>query len=915
MIRKRSVGLILSSFMALGVLLFSQTSKNNDFAAEADGLVGNPSISWNNVDYSYTLSKDWVPNKNQSGVPLEGYCILVQYESNIASSTYVDENLLTANIAGSNIGDHILINGVEAQNVDDVQIYCFPQNGFFLYVPNSSITFSDEYEYATIEVLEGMSIDGTVQVVGNRFEYRGILGSFNKWEIDPEPIVKIKGEFNSINWNNKDFSFAANQEWCGELMPNGSPKNGYCLLAFFNEEGKTYSESIIGDVTTYNRGVIGIGLNADYKIKVNGVNIVDVEGSKCYIYPAYGLFFYIPEASITYNETYRIPVISLEEGLHFNNVYLPKMSFEFRGQIGEPECWTYVKDIEDYNHFEYGGVAENHNNISADPTHSYVILKFGEYGVEYLKNDGVSSEANLVNKYSDCGTKITMNGVPFAEIEETTVSYWHGYCYVYIAYPNSSLFPSNGYKVVTLHIEQNTVFYDTMLQEVTLYLFNGRWIHERPETPEDSDYTGALTFSETFGKEQETLNESKKELFAEKESSVNSFKYFMDYKLVSSESVFVFYALGNRSQSGLRLVFRNKNISLYDATQGSVLLGSAELEKFEYDEWYSLLIYTKIIENQLSICVAIDDITYIHAEEVHFSNEDNLGNQFSINLGGGSALFKNAVVGADNKKPVLSYTGKKVYGVLVGSEIIDFSNKCSAYDSTDGNVTKYITYNWPEGSITDNKINKGTWEVTIISSDKSNNTAKLVVTVIATDKLDVVVTFDGENPINYRVGDHIHLVTLPNKVDDEGISYRFIGWFYNDRPWDFENDYVVSDMNLVSKYQETTIEYLVSFFIEGLDNTNRYSLYFKYGTEINMQMFVKDGYTLKAFVNNNEVETIKITEAMEVKLVYTPTGSSTNKKKGCGGNIATTSIILSLISGVAFILLVSLKKKGGKEHE
>ena len=278
-------------------------------------------------------------------------------------------------------------------------------------------------------------------------------------------------------------------------------------------------------------------------------------------------------------------------------------------------------------------------------------------------------------------------------------------------------------------------------------------------------------------------------------------------------------------------------------------------------------------------------------------------------------MFKNAVVGADNKKPVLSYTGKKVYGVLVGSEIIDFSNKCSAYDSTDGNVTKYITYNWPEGSITDNKINKGTWEVTIISSDKSNNTAKLVVTVIATDKLDVVVTFDGENPINYRVGDHIHLVTLPNKVDDEGISYRFIGWFYNDRPWDFENDYVVSDMNLVSKYQETTIEYLVSFFIEGLDNTNRYSLYFKYGTEINMQMFVKDGYTLKAFVNNNEVETIKITEAMEVKLVYTPTGSSTNKKKGCGGNIATTSIILSLISGVAFILLVSLKKKGGKEHE
>ena len=276
MAKKRIVGLLLSFVMALGITLFSHEIKREGYLVNADGdeLVGTPEVGWNNVDYSANDGRNWVPNKDDKGVPQEGYCLLPLYPANIASNTYVDENLLTANVTGCNVGDHILINGVECQNVSDVIIYCYPQNGFFLYVPHNSVAFSDEYEYVTIEVLEGMSIDGTAQVVATRFEYRGTLGSYDQWQVNPAPIEKKQAEFNSISWNNMDFSYTLNQEWCGDLEANGAPSNGYCILAFFNEVGKTYQETVIGDLTMTGRGVIGKGFNIDNKVKVNGVNML-----------------------------------------------------------------------------------------------------------------------------------------------------------------------------------------------------------------------------------------------------------------------------------------------------------------------------------------------------------------------------------------------------------------------------------------------------------------------------------------------------------------------------------------------------------------------------------------------------------------------------------------------------------------
>lgn len=894
--------------MALGVTIFSHAAINT---TKADGLVGEPTITWNNIDWSVNSGPAWSGNVDENNVPQDGYCLLPTYPSKLSNTTHTMKNLLEDDLEGSNVGDHILINGEEAKNLDNVIIYCYPENGLFIYIPQTSVTYSEQYQFLTIEVLEGMSIDGSVQTVGTIFEFRGLLGSSGSWIMNPDPVTFIQSEFNSFNWNNIDYSYPLkNKTWSGELNPVGSPEAGYCLLAFFNESGKSYTDlSFLGgsNIFTSDRGIINRGSNIDTKIKINGVNIIDVPGALCYIYPKYGIYFYVPDASLTNRDQYVYPYISIESGALINNVYLPRINFEFRGELGEPNCWVYIKDPSEYKSIDFTCVAGGWNNTAADATHNQTILQFGEYGVDYLKADKVSEGTNLVNRYSDCGTKITINGIPLWEIDETSVNYLHGNCYIYIVIPTAALQPSNGYKVTTFHIEKDTVFYDTFLGEVNLYLINDVWVYEKPEIPEDSIFESAVSFSNIFTAEQATLNADKSSLSGSKECSLDSFSALFNYKLETSDSSFVIYAMSKDNQNGLRLVFVNNSISIYDATQDSVLLGSYEFNAFNYDEWYSLLFYTKTIDNKLSICLAIDDITYIHVNNVNVANKNNIGNLFSIHLGNGSASFKNYVVGADIKKPVLTYTGKAVYEVLAGSEVIDFTNKCSAFDAVDGDVSQSIVISWPDDAINGELLNKGNWEVGIIASDKSGNTATIMVTVIVKDNLEVIVTFDGENPTTYRVGDHITYVSAPTK---EG--QRFIGWYYNDMLWDFENDYVVEDMNLVSRYQETEIKHAVSFTVEGLKGVSAYTLYFEHGITLDLAVFAKDGYSLKAYVNDSEVETITINEDMTVKLVYT---AEAKKNKGCGGSINSSIALISIASGAAFILLVFLRKKGGKEHE
>lgn len=951
MAKKRISYLILSILVSGCASLFLSNKKNDvsSVNAEETPLVEVDHVEWNNCDYSKTSGVSltpWSGNVDENFVPQDGYCILPFYKSNIATTTIYDQNVLESSITGCNIGDYFLINGIEAKNVDDVIVYIFPQNGFFLYVPTTSITFTSEYEYLTIDVLDGASFDGSAYLKGCRFEYRGLLKSHGNWQINPEPIEKKQAELHHIEWNNLDYSQLSGLSktpWTKRISVEGFPLDGYCILPMFNEIGKDLDKTVIGDEFVSGRGVLGIGLEVDHKIKVNGQNIIDVADSIVYIFPKNGLFIYLPEASITYDEEHLFPSITFEEGLHFNNVCLPSITFEFRGEIGETGLWEQVKDPSEYRHTPFTNVAGGWNNVPADALHTHTILQFGEYGVDYLRNclyqckncetkfnsmpeekcphcgasidnfERVSnnSDINLATRLGHCGRDITINGIAIGDIGDCVVSYAHGSCYVYLLLPRAALVKSNGYRVVTLHIAQDTIFYDTMLGEVTLYLFNGEWVLEKPETPLISDYDYASSLEDIHGVDSKTLNKDDKTMVAEKTLSVNHFGVFFDYKLLDENSGFSYIILGSTEENGIKLVFSKNTIMLYDTTENNVLLGSASFGLFNYDEWYSVLVFTKEVDNNLSLCVAVDDITYIHINNLEFGNIDNIGNKFAFNLNDGTVLIKNAHLDADNKKPIISYIGKSVYGVLAGTEAIDFTNRCTSFDEIDGDVTDLLVFKWQDGALTDNKVNKGTWKVTIISVDKSNNKAEMFVTVIAANKLEVIVTFDGNNPTTYKVGDHISMIPDPKKEEGD-IKYEFVGWYLNDKPWDFENDYVTEDINLVSKFKELQSQFIVTFTSEGLENSDSFIMYFASGAFVDTKIFEKEGYSLKAYVDDKEVETFKVTKNTIVKLVYS-SNNPPKEKSNLGLIIGCSAGGAVLLAGIGVGLFFFLKKrKGGK---
>ncbi|MBR2321004.1 MAG: InlB B-repeat-containing protein, partial [Clostridia bacterium] len=160
--------------------------------------------------------------------------------------------------------------------------------------------------------------------------------------------------------------------------------------------------------------------------------------------------------------------------------------------------------------------------------------------------------------------------------------------------------------------------------------------------------------------------------------------------------------------------------------------------------------------------------------------------------------------------------------------------KVTATDNS-GNVT--LTQTWSEGAL-DKKgcLTVGTHTWTLCAKDSSDNTTTKTVTFIVTesepaysfvtDESDIfgeyTVTFDGENPISVAYGFKITKPADPEKETDAAAKYTFIGWYFGDKQWDFENDVVTGDMDLQARWQETKRVYRITFDGERAKETVAY---------------------------------------------------------------------------------------------
>lgn len=69
-----------------------------------------------------------------------------------------------------------------------------------------------------------------------------------------------------------------------------------------------------------------------------------------------------------------------------------------------------------------------------------------------------------------------------------------------------------------------------------------------------------------------------------------------------------------------------------------------------------------------------------------------------------------------------------------------------------------------------------------------------------------VVTFDTDGgsavaAVTVKKGEKVTEPTAPKKSNQKG-EYEFLGWYYNDKAWDFATDSVTEDITLVAKWKQ-----------------------------------------------------------------------------------------------------------------
>ena len=180
------------------------------------------------------------------------------------------------------------------------------------------------------------------------------------------------------------------------------------------------------------------------------------------------------------------------------------------------------------------------------------------------------------------------------------------------------------------------------------------------------------------------------------------------------------------------------------------------------------------------------------------------------------------------------------------------------------------------------------------------------------------MTFDGLNPTYYAIGSLIEKPEDPVKKEDKFATYSFIGWFNGETQWDFANDHVTEDLNLIAKFQKIERKYAISLVIEN----NTTTLELPYGAKIDLTTYKKDGYLMTLTCDGVEYvqDIYEVRGEAIITITYqkiddpinpiNPTNNSNKDLTGlfiglaCGGAV--------LIIG-AEVLVLMLKKKGSKK--
>ncbi len=623
---------------------------------------------------------------------------------------------------------------------------------------------------------------------------------------------------------------------------------------------------------------------------------------------------------------YEYPTITIAGGTPFMNYYLPELELIlYEGQ------WL---DASKFNPepIEFTGIPQDWNNRVEGSTNRCLIMSFGQWGTDYLGS--AASSTNLANPDNGApiANNLTLNGKTFAELyaidSNVNVNYAHGYNYLYIIVPEYML-QNVDFGAVTLKLNK-TIFLNSVLDEVTLYLVNEKWTTVKPAVIEQEDES-YVTIKDLFDDNTQTFD-GESTLQSEKTAKNEAIYKFL-LKNDSKDCTFVF-TVNEIVAVAFTGSDKDKLVTLYvnGKEEGS---GSYS---YSDDEWFSIRIAVKNAES-LSVSVAVDNYILIDESDIDNTGFATTGVLFS-NESGKSVIadYKSG----DIKAPILVWNGKGEYRYEVGDskpEDSKFLNVLDISDNKDINISDdSVVITWQEGGLTqDDKLNVGEWIVTISVSDTAGNVATHKVKVMVVDSTLVKVEIDGqETSETYRLGDHIAAPeTTPTKDSTKEYDYAFDGWYFGDKKWDFANDVVEGDTQLVAKFIATARTYTVKITSEGLEENYEYTLKLAYGAEISNNLLAREGYTFTIVLDNKQTEFVIVSKDSEYRVVYaekstTPSGGDSgndnngsnnkpaddNKGIGCGGcGSSVSAVSASVFSGLSVITLAGvmlLRKKKEK---
>ena len=211
-------------------------------------------------------------------------------------------------------------------------------------------------------------------------------------------------------------------------------------------------------------------------------------------------------------------------------------------------------------------------------------------------------------------------------------------------------------------------------------------------------------------------------------------------------------------------------------------------------------------------------------------------------------------------------------------------------------------------------VSRFTYTITVGGEAVENVVVEGDVTVDVTFVARVyhIVTIGGVEQ-EVEDGNKLAAPEVPTKEATAEFTYTFDGWYNGETKWDFENDVVTEDIELVAKFTESKRSYTITFVVEGNDAITLDPVTVEYGTTYDLSTIFEgkdiSGYSYSITVDGVEKISVKVTADTTVTVTFTKQAGGNEQSSGCGSAIGSAASVLLGVAAAGVALLLGKKKE------